>query len=192
MQHPILNIRIYPDPILKKKAQSISKITDQHRRLVSAMIETMYAAPGVGLAAPQVGISQRLIVIHIPTEDEKEKRNPLTLINPRIIQKEGEILGNEGCLSLPEVSVDIKRSSYIKVVYEDPRGKEKRIEGTDLLARIIQHEIDHLNGILLVDYMGRIKRDLIKRKFRKKPPPPPPITQDPEFLQALKISLVSG
>jgi peptide deformylase len=186
LQHPILNILTYPDPLLKRKAEPISEITDVHRQLIGAMIETMYAASGVGLAAPQVGISQRLIVIHVPTGEEEEKRNPLVLINPRILQKEGEIVAEEGCLSVPDVSADIKRNSYVKVAYEDVEGKVKEIEGSNLLARILQHEIDHLDGILFVDYLGRIRRDLIKRKFRKKPPPRPPVTPEPTFLQAFK------
>lgn len=185
MPHPILNIRIFPDPVLKKKAEPVHQITDIHQQLIESMFETMYAAPGVGLAAPQVGISQTITVIHIPNEENK--RNPLALINPRVLEKEGEILSDEGCLSVPEVSAEIKRASYVKVAYRDRRGKAKQIEATDLLARIIQHEIDHLNGILFIDYLGRIRRDLIRRKFRKKPPPPPvTVASDPEFLQAFK------
>lgn len=157
-----------------------------HQKLIDAMIETMYAASGVGLAAPQVGISERLIVIHIPSGGEKEKKNPLVLINPRILQKEGEIVAEEGCLSIPDVSADIKRYSYVKVAFEDEKGKGKEIEGTDLLARILQHEIDHLDGTLFIDYLGRIRRDLIKRKFRKKPPPRSPVAPEPAFLQAFK------
>ncbi len=184
MAKPILNIRIYPDPVLKKTAEPVREITGIHRRLVSAMIETMYAAPGVGLAAPQVGISLRLFVIHIPTEEKK--RNPLALINPRILQKEGEIIAEEGCLSFPDVCGDVKRSSYVKVAYEDLSGNPRQVEGSDLLSRILQHEIDHLDGILFVDYMGRIKRDIIKRKFRKNPPSSPKAVPYPEFLQAFK------
>jgi peptide deformylase len=186
LQHPTLNIRIYPDPVLKRKAESVSEITDAHRQLTDAMIETMYAAPGVGLAAPQVGISQRLIVIHVPTGGKEEKRNPLVLINPRILEKRGEIVAEEGCLSVPDVSADIKRYSYVKVAYEDVEGKVKEIEGTNLLARILQHEIDHLAGILFVDYLGRIRRDLIKRKFRKKTSPRPQVAPEPTFLQVFK------
>lgn len=186
MEHPILNILTYPDPRLKRKAELISEITEEHRQLIDAMIETMYAASGVGLAATQVGISQRLIVIHVPSGEEEERRNPLVLINPRILQTEGEIVAEEGCLSIPEVSADIKRHSYVKVAYEDVEGNEKEIEGTNLLARILQHEIDHLNGILFIDYLGRIRRDLIKRKFRKKTPPRPPVASEPTFLQAFK------
>ena len=187
MEHPILNIRIYPDPVLKKVAEPVEEITDVHRQLINSMIETMYTAPGVGLAAPQVGISQRIIVIHVPGEKEGEKGNPQALINPRIMEKGGEIIAEEGCLSVPEVNADIKRSSYVEIAFQDLKGNEKQIKATNLIARIIQHEIDHLDGILFIDYLGRIRRDLIKRKFRKNPPPSPVIApSEPEFLQAFK------
>jgi len=184
MAKTILNIRVYPDPILKKKAEPVQEISKLHQRLIKAMIETMYAAPGIGLAAPQIGISQRLIVIRFANDEKKE--DPLALINPRILQRDGEKTEDEGCLSFPDVSVSIKRSFYVKVAYEDIQGKTRHIEGTDLLARVLQHEIDHLDGIVLTDYMGRIKRDLVKRKFRKKPPQAYPVTADPEYFQVLK------
>ena len=184
MHNKILNIRIYPDAVLKKTAATIQDITDIHMRLIDSMFKTMHSALGVGLAAPQVGISQRLIVIQFPVGDNRRK--PLALINPRIIHKEGEIVGNEGCLSFPEISVEIKRHSYVEVAYEDPDGKTRQLEGSDLLARILQHEIDHLNGTLFIDHLGRIKRDLIKRKLRKNPPVSFPDTQDSELLRAFK------
>lgn len=162
----LLNIIKYPDPILKKKAEPLREITSEIKRLVDDMAETMYAAPGVGLAAPQIGRSVRVIVIDINTR-EGEKRDLISLINPEIIEQSGEMVWEEGCLSVPDYSSDIKRAERVVVKGLDIDGKEKVVVGEGLLSVVLQHEIDHLNGILFIDRLGPIKRDLIKRRLRK-------------------------
>ncbi|MEW5804973.1 MAG: peptide deformylase [bacterium] len=161
-----LEIIKYPAPILRDKSQPVSQIDAAIQKLASDMLETMYSAPGVGLAAPQVGILKRLVVIDI-TSNPKE-RDPLVLINPRIIYTEGESTGEEGCLSIPEVYGDVHRFQTIRVKFLDLNGKEYEVTGENFLARVIQHEVDHLDGIMFIDRMSKIKRDLLKIKMRKK------------------------
>lgn len=140
---------IYPikkigDPVLRAKAREVSKVTDQTRKLIEDMFDTMYDAPGVGLAAPQVGISQRIIVIDVDD-------NPIALVNPEIIEARGTQLGEEGCLSIPNDRAKVERSAFVRVRGLNPEGREVEIAGDDLLARALQHEIDHLEGILFTD-----------------------------------------
>ncbi|WP_427338546.1 peptide deformylase [Caloranaerobacter sp. DY30410] len=140
----IRQLRYIGDPILRKKSREVTKIDDRIKILLDDMLETMYKNEGVGLAAPQVGILKRVVVIDIG-------KGPIKLINPEIISMEGEVIDVEGCLSVPGESGEVKRPSKVKVKYLDENGKELVIEGTGLLARALCHEIDHLNGILFVD-----------------------------------------
>lgn len=161
----ILEIKKYPDEVLKKKAETISEINGDLQKLIDDMIETMYNANGVGLAAPQVGVSKRLIVVD--TSPREENQSLIVLINPEIINSEGEILSEEGCLSLPGFITRLKRKEKVIVRGLDRKGKEVEIEGTGLLARALQHEIDHLDGMLLIDRISPLKRELFRRKYSK-------------------------
>ncbi|WP_425448975.1 peptide deformylase [Dethiothermospora halolimnae] len=137
-------LRFEGDPILRKKSREITEVTDRIRTLIEDMKETMYKEDGVGLAAPQVGILKKIIVIDVG-------EGPVVLINPEIIEQEGEYVDQEGCLSIPGKSGKVKRPEKVKVKYMDMEGNEKTIEGTQLFARALCHEIDHLNGVLFVD-----------------------------------------
>ena len=143
----ILPIRLVPDPVLRAKAKRVRMIDGSIQRLIDDMIETMRAAPGIGLAAPQVGASLRVIVIEIPEEDL------VVLINPEVIKRSGERLVEEGCLSLPGYRGEIKRSVSVTVKGQDRYGKEIRLKATELLAQALEHETDHLNGVLYIDYL---------------------------------------
>ena len=162
----ILNIIKYPDPILKKKSEPVREITPEIQRFIDDMAETMYAAPGVGLAAPQVGRSIRVIVIDVNSKEE-QKKDLISLINPEIIERSGDIAWEEGCLSIPDYSADVKRAERVVVRGLDRDWKEKVIVGEELLSIVLQHEIDHLDGMLFIDRLGPIKRDLVKRRLRK-------------------------
>ncbi|MBI4745426.1 MAG: peptide deformylase [Deltaproteobacteria bacterium] len=162
----ILNILKYPDPILKRKADPVTQITDEVRRLIDDMAETMYEAPGVGLAAPQIGRSARVIVIDVNSKEEG-KRELVCMVNPEIIEQRGETVWEEGCLSVPDYTADVRRAERVVVKGLDRNGKEEVIVGEGLLSIVFQHEIDHLNGVLFIDRLGPIKRDLIRRKLRK-------------------------
>ena len=167
----ILEIKRYPESVLQKNAKPIEDIDGTLQRLIDDMVETMYAAPGVGLAAPQVGVLDRLLVIDINSareEDEPKERYPLiVLINPEITLSEGEASAEEGCLSLPGYSTGVKRAECVSVKGFDREGKPIIIEGEGLLARALQHEIDHLNGMLLIDRISSIKREFFKKRFQK-------------------------
>ena len=159
-------ILIEPDPILRKKSEILEKVDDELRKLLDEMLETMYSAPGIGLAAVQVGILKRLIVIDI--SKEKEKKNPLFLINPEIVSKsERTSTYEEGCLSLPGYFAEIERPSECHIKYIDYEGKKKEIKASGLLSTCIQHEVDHLNGILFIDYLSKLKKDMIIKKLAK-------------------------
>ena len=159
-------IVIEPDPILRKKSERLEKVDDELRGLLDDMLETMYAAPGIGLAAVQVGILKRLIVIDI--SKEKDKKNPLFLINPEIISKSKKTsIYEEGCLSLPGHYAEIERPAECHIKYIDYNGKEKEIEANGLLSTCIQHEVDHLNGTLFIDYLSKLKKDMILKKLVK-------------------------
>ena len=161
-----LRIRVYSDPVLREKALPVQEITDVERKLAEDMLTTMYASPiGVGLAAPQIGILRRLIVIDLDRDDPEE--TPLVLFNPEIQSLEGETIEEEGCLSFPGITADVKRASKAVVTAQGIDGEPIRIEGEDLLARALQHEIDHLNGILFIDYVSGLRRQLLRGKLRK-------------------------
>ena len=168
----ILTLREYPDPILHQKAEVVSKIDDELRLFLDDMLETMYTDHGVGLAAPQVGVSKRMIVIDAEQKEDEEghhqKGNPMALINPEIIYKSEEtIFFCEGCLSIPEQRADVERFQKIKVRYQDTTGAVKEIEAEDYLAVVLQHEIDHLDGILYIDHLSRLKRNMLLKKLEK-------------------------
>ncbi len=159
-------ILIEPDPILRKKCDPVEKVDDDLRKLMTDMLETMYKAPGIGLAAVQIGILKRLIVIDISKNGEK--KTPLFLVNPEIINlSEKTSIYEEGCLSLPDQFAEIERPAECKLRYIDFNGKEKELKATGLLATCIQHEIDHLNGILFIDYLSKLKKDMIIKKLIK-------------------------
>lgn len=160
-----LEIKIYPDPILRKKAAKVAKVGNDERKLAYDMIETMRSANGVGLAAPQVGIGKRIIVVE---EMEGDNRAALTLINPKITQKKGKVKFCEGCLSLPGVSSDVVRPEFITVEALNLDGDKLRFDADGLLSRIIQHEADHLNGELFIDRIGFFKRNKIIRQLGAK------------------------
>lgn len=161
----VLEIRKYPDEILKKKALPITEIDKNIQKLIDDMIETMYKANGVGLAAPQVGVSKRLIVVD--TSSREENQSLIVLINPEIINSEGEVLSEEGCLSLPGFTTRLKRGEKILVKGLDRKGKEIEIYAEGLFSRALQHEIDHLNGMLLIDRISPLKRELFRRRYQK-------------------------
>ena len=154
------------DPILRKKCRQVDNIDETLVTLTENMIETMYKASGLGLAANQVGVSSGLFVIDVGIE--REKRDPVVIINPVITASEDEILGEEGWLSIPEIFAEIKRAQLVEVKGHDLNGNEVRYEAEGFLARAFQHEMDHLNGVLLWDNLSKVKRDILKRKFRKK------------------------
>ncbi len=160
------NIVIEPDPILRKKSVKLEKVDLEIQKFLDDMLDTMYSAPGIGLAAVQVGVLKRLIVVDISKEDEK--KNPLFLINPIITQKsDNTSIHEEGCLSLPGYFAEIERPAECQVEYLDYNGNEQSLKATGLLSTCIQHEIDHLNGILFIDYLSKIKKDMIIKKLTK-------------------------
>jgi peptide deformylase len=162
-----LEILTYPEQILLKPAAPLQNITAETQQLIDRMAETMYAAPGVGLAAVQVGVDQSLIIYDVAPKDEK--RNLQVLINPRIIHAEGAMLSeNEGCLSVPDLRADVRRAAAVIVEGFDREGNPVRLERDDFLAVVLQHEIDHLNGILFLDRISALKRELYKRRVKKR------------------------
>lgn len=161
------NILLHPDPRLKKVATPIDDISDDLRNLADDMLETMYAAPGIGLAAPQIGILQRLVVLDCVKADEETPR-PLVMFNPEIVASSDETnVYEEGCLSLPEQFADVTRPAEVEVKWLDKNGKEQQEVLTGLWATCAQHEIDHLNGKLFIDYLKPLKRQMITRKMVK-------------------------
>ena len=155
-----------PNIILRKKSVTLEKVDDDLRELMDDMLETMYAAPGIGLAGVQIGILKRLIVIDVSKDNEK--KSPLFLINPEIISKSRNTsIYEEGCLSLPGYFAEIERPAECQIKYVDYNGKKKEMKANGLLATCIQHEVDHLNGILFIDYLSKLKRDMIIKKLVK-------------------------
>ncbi|MEA2658143.1 MAG: peptide deformylase [Candidatus Binatota bacterium] len=161
----ILEILKYPNPILAKAAAPVKNITGKTVQLVNDMLDTMYAAPGVGLAAPQIGQSQRIIVLDI--DHENPGKQVYKLINPVIARAEGEVTWEEGCLSVVDFTAEVRRAAQVEVVASDENEKEIRIAAEGLLAVALQHEIDHLDGKLFIDRISRLKRDLYSRRRRK-------------------------
>lgn len=155
----------YPDPILQQPTELVTEFNDELRTLVDDMFESMYAAKGIGLAAPQIGVGKRLTVIDLSNQENPDEK--LVLINPQVIETQGRLYEEEGCLSLPEIREKVVRAARAKVRAQDLKGEWFEIEGEELLARALQHEIDHLDGVLFIFRMSGLKRDLILRKIRK-------------------------
>jgi peptide deformylase len=160
-----LEIVKYPDPVLERPAERVTEFNDELRKFVDDMFESMYAAKGIGLAAPQVGVSKRLTVIDLSFKERPEDK--IVLINPEIILREGKQYEEEGCLSLPEIREKVSRAAKVTVRAQDIDGNGFEMDGTELLARAFQHEIDHLDGILFFRRVSALKRDLILRRIRK-------------------------
>jgi len=158
----ILEIKEYDEPVLREKALPVKEITTEILNLIRDMAETMYTDSGVGLAAPQVGISKRIIII------DEDEEGLIVLVNPEIIKSEGEVIDEEGCLSIPDIYSDVKRSSKVTVKALNENGDQIEITKEGLIARALQHEIDHLNGILFIDRIGRMKRQILLDKLKKK------------------------
>lgn len=163
---PLLTILEAPHPILKAKAAPVTRIDASLRRLMDDMLETMYRAPGIGLAAPQVGLTKRIIVVDLAKVDEE--RRPMRIINPEITwRSEEEDVAEEGCLSLPEQFAEVRRPKAVRMGYLDETGAMREVEAEGLFARCLQHEVDHLNGVLFVDHLSALKRNIILRKLGK-------------------------
>jgi peptide deformylase len=162
----ILDIITLPDPLLRKVSKPVERVDADLNRLIDDMLETMYDAPGVGLAAVQVGKPIRLLVLDVSVDDDPPA--PIAMINPEIVTLGPEMRTyEEGCLSIPEIKVEIERPSAVTVRYLDRKGKQQELAAEGLLATAIQHEMDHLNGKLIIDYLSRLKRDMIVKKFKK-------------------------
>ena len=162
----LLNICVYPDPVLRQKARPVDRVDSSVRKLINDMAETMYDAPGIGLAANQVGKPLRLILVDL----QREENNPglIVLVNPQIVEARGEIVWEEGCLSLPDYYANVKRPGWVRVRGLNPDGETVEIEADGLLAVALQHEIDHLDGRLFIDYLNPLQRDIFKRKWKKR------------------------
>ncbi len=164
----VLPIVTAPDPVLKKKAEQVPEVNDDIKALLSDMAETMYAAKGIGLAAPQVGVSLRVIVVDVDQDDRGAEGKLYKMVNPEIIWSSDEIKSyQEGCLSLPDQYEDVERPAEVTLKYLDETGKKEEMKVSGLLGICIQHEIDHLNGTLFVDHLGSVKRRMILEKLKK-------------------------
>ncbi len=163
MIRPILQL---PDPVLRKVSKPVQEIDGEIKKLIEDMFETMYDAPGVGLAAIQIGVAKRVVTIDATRGDDEKQ--PMVFINPEVISVSDEKDSKEeGCLSIAEFYEEVERPSEVKVRYMDQKGKTKEIEADGLLARALQHEIDHLNGVLFIDHISKLKRDRVTKKFTK-------------------------
>ena len=161
----ILQIVKYGNPTLTKKAEEIINIDKYIEELAHNMVETMYAAPGIGLAAPQVNESKRLITVDLSAGENSQ--NLIILINPELISQEGKLISEEGCLSVPDINEKVARPSHVIIRGIDLKGNEKTVEAEGLLARVLCHEIDHINGKLFIDHLSLLKKSLIKKKLKK-------------------------
>lgn len=162
----LLTILEVPNPLLKKKSEPVAQVDDDIRKLTDDMLETMYEAPGIGLAAPQVGVLKRIVVIDVSRENEP--RRPYRMINPVIIDRSEErVMHDEGCLSVPEQYAEVERAKSVTVRYTDENGKERELHAEGLLAIAVQHELDHLDGKLFIDHLSKVKRDMIVRRVEK-------------------------
>ncbi|MGM4979746.1 MULTISPECIES: peptide deformylase [Rhizobium] len=157
---------ILPDPLLRQASKPIERIDTETQRLADDMLETMYDAPGIGLAAVQIGVPRRMLVIDVSREGEE--KTPLVFINPEIVaSSDDRSVYEEGCLSIPDYYAEVERPARVTVKYLDRDGKEQLTEAHGLLATCVQHEIDHLNGVLFIDYISRLKREMVIKKFTK-------------------------
>jgi peptide deformylase len=161
----ILTIVKYPEPVLSKPGEPVTEFDEELRKLVADMFETTYASQGIGLAAPQVGVSKRLTVIDLSMGKDPAQR--LVLVNPEIIFRDGKLYEEEGCLSFPDIREKVQRAAKVRIRAQDEYGKWFERDGEELLSRCMQHEIDHLDGMLFIYRMSALKRDLVQRKIRK-------------------------
>ena len=164
-----LEIITLPDRQLRLASDPIERVDDDLRKFLDSMLETMYEAPGIGLAAVQVGVPRRVITVDVATREEEEaKPNPLFLINPQILWRSDDLaVAEEGCLSIPEYFAEVERPASVRIGYLDRHGKPQEIEADGMLAVCLQHEIDHLDGRLFIDYLSKLKRDMVIKKFTK-------------------------
>lgn len=161
-----MDIVTLPDPMLRKQSDPVERVDDDLRRLVETMFETMYHAPGIGLAGIQVGVPRRLFTIDV--SDKEEENNPICMINPKIIWQSEDLSSyEEGCLSIPDYYAEVERPSEVKIQFLDQFGKENELHCKGLLATCVQHEFDHLNGALFIDYLSKLRRDRVIKKFAK-------------------------
>jgi peptide deformylase len=157
---------ILPDPLLRQLSKPIEQVDSEITRLADDMLETMYDAPGIGLAAIQIGVPRRMLVIDVSREEEENR--PLVFINPQIVKSSDErSVYEEGCLSIPDYYAEVERPAVVTVSYVDREGKEQMLDADGLLATCLQHEIDHLNGVLFIDHISRLKREMVIKKFTK-------------------------
>jgi peptide deformylase len=164
----ILPIITLPDPVLRKTAAPVERVDAALLKLADDMLATMYDAPGIGLAATQIGVLRRLIVMDPSREEEEEARQPLVMVNPVILERGSEMrVHDEGCLSIPDFTAEVERPAMTRVGYIDTRGKARETTLERIWSTLVQHEIDHLNGVLFIDYLSRLKRDMIVKKFTK-------------------------
>jgi len=165
-----LDIITLPDPLLRKTSKPVERVDDELRRLMDEMLETMYEAPGIGLAAVQVAVPRRVIVMDVTRDDDEEdaEKDPICMVNPEIVTLSDEMrLHEEGCLSIPEFTAEIERPAISVVRYIDRDGLPQEMVCEGLLSTVVQHEIDHTNGVLFIDYLSRLKRDMVIKKFIK-------------------------
>lgn len=163
--HRIYEVVKYPDPVLTRPAETVTDFNAELAQLVEEMFDSMYAAQGIGLAAPQINITKRITVIDVSFKERPEEK--IALINPVILDRKGKQIEEEGCLSLPEIREKVQRAAWVKVRAQNVKGETFEVEGEELLARALQHEIDHLDGILFIDHLSRLKRDLVQRRIKK-------------------------
>jgi len=164
-KHKIHEVRKYPDPVLAQAGEKVTDFGPDIAQLVDEMFESMYAAQGIGLAAPQIGISKQITVIDTSFKERPEDK--LVLINPEVIERRGKQNEEEGCLSLPDIREKVQRAEWVKVRAQDVKGEFFEVEGTELRSRALQHEIDHLHGILFIDRLSRLKREMVLRRIKK-------------------------
>jgi peptide deformylase len=164
-----LELVTLPDKLLRKKSAPVERVDDDLRKLLDDMLLTMYEAPGIGLAAVQIGVPRRIITIDVVNkEEDREVQDPIFLINPEILWSSDDIaLEEEGCLSIPDYYAEVERPASLRVGYVDREGKKQEMAAEGLLARCIQHEVDHLNGKLFIDHLSKLKRDMVVKKFAK-------------------------
>ncbi len=158
----VLKVRKYGDPVLRRRGAEVGEITPALRETIADMIETMYDEVGIGLAAPQVGVSLRLMVVSL-----EDGRDAQAVINPVIVERGGQVTAEEGCLSIPGIYAPVTRSEWVKVEAKDVESRPLKIHGRGLLARVLQHEMDHLDGVLFIDHLDPVTRDRIKRRIKK-------------------------
>ena len=163
-----LKIHIYGDPVLRKKAEPITNFDTELDSFATDMVETMLVEDGIGLAAPQVGVSKRLIVIGMPVDDDPDNRKIFVMINPEILEYgEEEVTAEEGCLSLPDIQEEVTRPNFLKVRFQDLKGETHEFEAEGYFTRVIQHEMDHLDGVLFIDHLSPLKKTMLRSKLKR-------------------------